>query len=109
MWLEAEGEGFEPSVQGLPTQRFSRPPRSTTPAPLRGAPRDAGEKGSRRPAGAARRRGRRGGGGGGGGGGGAGRGRGGGGAAAGGAAPARGGEGGRLGRRARGAARAPRS
>jgi hypothetical protein len=34
--LRAEGEGFEPSVQGLPTQRFSRPPRSTTPAPLRG-------------------------------------------------------------------------
>jgi hypothetical protein len=24
----AEGEGFEPSVQGLPTQRFSRPSRS---------------------------------------------------------------------------------
>src|ERR1700755_2182616 len=34
--LEAEGEGFEPSVQGLPTQRFSRPPDSTTLAPLRG-------------------------------------------------------------------------
>ena len=33
----AEGEGFEPSVAGLPLQRFSRPPRSTTPAPLRGA------------------------------------------------------------------------
>ena len=33
---EAEGEGFEPSVQGLPTQRFSRPPDSTTLAPLRG-------------------------------------------------------------------------
>jgi hypothetical protein len=32
----AEGEGFEPSVQGLPTQRFSRPPDSTTLAPLRG-------------------------------------------------------------------------
>jgi hypothetical protein len=32
----AEGEGFEPSVR-LPVQRFSRPPRSTTPAPLRGA------------------------------------------------------------------------
>jgi hypothetical protein len=31
----AEGEGFEPSVQGLPTQRFSRPPDSTTLAPLR--------------------------------------------------------------------------
>jgi hypothetical protein len=30
----AEGEGFEPSVGGLPLQRFSRPPRSTTPAPL---------------------------------------------------------------------------
>ena len=29
----AEGEGFEPSVL-LPVQRFSRPPRSTTPAPL---------------------------------------------------------------------------
>ena len=36
--LAAEGEGFEPSVGGLPLQRFSRPPRSTTPAPLRGAP-----------------------------------------------------------------------
>src|SRR4051812_50094363 len=33
---KAEGEGFEPSVGGLPLQRFSRPPRSTTPAPLRG-------------------------------------------------------------------------
>src|SRR3954464_7139837 len=33
--LIAEGEGFEPSVQGLPTQRFSRPPDSTTLAPLR--------------------------------------------------------------------------
>src|SRR3954447_24110998 len=33
---QAEGEGFEPSVQGLPTQRFSRPPDSTTLAPLRG-------------------------------------------------------------------------
>ena len=30
----AEGEGFEPSVRS-PVQRFSRPPRSTTPAPLR--------------------------------------------------------------------------
>ena len=30
----AEGEGFEPSVP-LRAQRFSRPPRSTTPAPLR--------------------------------------------------------------------------
>ena len=30
----AEGEGFEPSVLS-PVQRFSRPPRSTTPAPLR--------------------------------------------------------------------------
>ncbi len=29
----AEREGFEPSVR-LPAQRFSRPPRSTTPAPL---------------------------------------------------------------------------
>src|SRR5215217_1005869 len=37
--LKAEGEGFEPSVQGLPTQRFSRPPRLTTPAPLRGRSR----------------------------------------------------------------------
>ena len=35
---KAEGEGFEPSVQGLPTQRFSRPPDSTTLAPLRGRP-----------------------------------------------------------------------
>ena len=33
--LEAEGEGFEPSEQGLPAQRFSRPPDSTTLAPLR--------------------------------------------------------------------------
>src|SRR5919107_2159754 len=32
---EAEGEGFEPSVR-LRAQRFSRPPRSTTPAPLQG-------------------------------------------------------------------------
>ena len=40
----AEGEGFEPSVQGLPTQRFSRPPRSTTPAPLRRRARGAAEK-----------------------------------------------------------------
>ena len=31
----AEGEGFEPSVAGLPLQRFSRPPDSTTLAPLR--------------------------------------------------------------------------
>ena len=31
----AEGEGFEPSVPGLPVQRFSRPPDSTTLAPLR--------------------------------------------------------------------------
>ena len=30
----AEGEGFEPSVRAS-VQRFSRPPRSTTPAPLR--------------------------------------------------------------------------
>ena len=30
----AEREGFEPSV-GLRPQRFSRPSRSTTPAPLR--------------------------------------------------------------------------
>ena len=30
----AEREGFEPSVLS-PVQRFSRPPRSTTPAPLR--------------------------------------------------------------------------
>ena len=30
----AEREGFEPSVR-LRAQRFSRPPRSTTPAPLR--------------------------------------------------------------------------
>ena len=33
---QAEGEGFEPSVQGLPVQQFSRLPRSTAPAPLRG-------------------------------------------------------------------------
>ena len=32
----AEREGFEPSVH-LRVQRFSRPPRSTTPAPLRSA------------------------------------------------------------------------
>ena len=31
----AEREGFEPSER-LRAQRFSRPPRSTTPAPLRG-------------------------------------------------------------------------
>src|SRR3954447_15343917 len=31
----AEGEGFEPPVR-LPAQRLSRPPRSTTPASLRG-------------------------------------------------------------------------
>lgn len=31
----AERQGFEPWV-GLHPQRFSRPPRSTTPAPLRG-------------------------------------------------------------------------
>ncbi len=34
--LMAEREGFEPSVR-LPAQRFSRPPRSTTPAPLHGS------------------------------------------------------------------------
>ena len=33
--LSAEGEGFEPSVRRNRRQRFSRPPRSTTPAPLR--------------------------------------------------------------------------
>jgi len=33
---EAEGVGFEPTVPGLPVQRFSRPPDSTTLAPLRG-------------------------------------------------------------------------
>jgi hypothetical protein len=33
----AEGVGFEPTVPGLPIQRFSRPPDSTTLAPLRGA------------------------------------------------------------------------
>ena len=32
--------GFEPTVQGLPTQRFSRPSRSTAPAPLRGGRND---------------------------------------------------------------------
>ena len=31
----AEREGFEPSVRGLPAQRFSRPPHSTTLPPLR--------------------------------------------------------------------------
>ena len=31
---DAEGVGFEPT-DPLPGQRFSRPPRSTTPAPLR--------------------------------------------------------------------------
>ena len=31
----AERQGFEP-WEGLHPQRFSRPPRSTTPAPLRG-------------------------------------------------------------------------
>ena len=39
---EAEGEGFEPSVR-LPAQRFSRPPDSTTLAPLRGRPQRSGE------------------------------------------------------------------
>ncbi len=34
-WKLAEREGFEPSVP-LRVQRFSRPPRSTTPAPLLG-------------------------------------------------------------------------
>jgi hypothetical protein len=34
----AEGVGFEPTVGGLPLQRFSRPPDSATLAPLRGAP-----------------------------------------------------------------------
>ena len=33
--IMAERQGFEPWV-GLHPQRFSRPPRSTTPAPLRG-------------------------------------------------------------------------
>ncbi len=33
-WFVAEREGFEPSER-LRAQRFSRPPRSTTPAPLR--------------------------------------------------------------------------
>ena len=33
----AEGVGFEPTVGGLPLQRFSRPPDSTTLAPLQGA------------------------------------------------------------------------
>ena len=66
----AEGEGFEPSVRSR-AQRFSRPPRSATPAPLRnrgaagshwdkpaanGAPllakrRRAGKRGLRRAAG----------------------------------------------------------
>ena len=32
----AEGVGFEPTVQGLPAQRFSRPPDSTALAPLQG-------------------------------------------------------------------------
>src|SRR5919109_4269041 len=43
---EAEGEGFEPSVEGLPLQRFSRPPDSTTPAPLRGATVEGSDPGS---------------------------------------------------------------
>jgi hypothetical protein len=30
----AEGQGFEPWVQGLPAQRISSAPRSTAPAPL---------------------------------------------------------------------------
>ena len=34
-WMMAEGVGFEPTVR-LNVQRFSRPSRSTTPAPLRG-------------------------------------------------------------------------
>ncbi len=33
----AEGVGFEPTVPAR-VQRFSRPPRSTTPAPLRARP-----------------------------------------------------------------------
>ena len=37
----AEREGFEPSVRSR-VQRFSRPPRSTTPAPLRGVVAGAG-------------------------------------------------------------------
>ena len=47
----AEREGFEPSVR-LPAQRFSRPPRSTTPAPLRaflGAKKKAGSSGPSSP------------------------------------------------------------
>ena len=36
---QAEGVGFEPTVPGLPVQRFSRPPDSTTLAPLRMRPR----------------------------------------------------------------------
>jgi hypothetical protein len=36
--ISAEGVGFEPTVGGLPLQRFSRPPDSATLAPLRGAP-----------------------------------------------------------------------
>ncbi len=39
--IEAEREGFEPSVP-LRVQRFSRPSRSTTPAPLRTSSRVAG-------------------------------------------------------------------
>ena len=42
----AEREGFEPSVR-LRAQRFSRPPRSTTPAPLRGTERLAFRGGER--------------------------------------------------------------
>ena len=53
---EAEGEGFEPSVQGLPTQRFSRPPDSTTLAPLRGRARGAAERLARLGLSGARRR-----------------------------------------------------
>ena len=39
----AEREGFEPSER-LRAQRFSRPPRSTTPAPLRGILKGTGFK-----------------------------------------------------------------
>src|SRR3954467_3935107 len=56
--LKAEGEGFEPSEPGLPTQRFSRPSHSTALPPLRGArnTKSGGVAGAGNPAEAERRR-----------------------------------------------------
>ncbi len=50
--LLADGEGFEPSVRLNAAQRFSRPPRSTTPAPIHGTttakPRGSAREATRR-------------------------------------------------------------